>query len=78
MSQSQLPQVVATELRRRARAAGVRVILIRRGVRLSSDKRQCYFVRTEECDRYQARLELDAVEDLLDVDLAPLREGSPI
>lgn len=76
--QSRVPQKTAQELRARARAAGIRVILIRRGVRLSSDKRQCYFVRTDGCDLYQAHMQLDTVGDLLDVDLTPLREGGVI
>ncbi len=76
--QSGLPERGARELRRRARAAGVRVVLIRRGVRMSSARRQCYFIRTEDCDRYLAHLTLDRFEDLLDVDLSPLGNGGAI
>ncbi len=76
--QSGLPERGARELRRRARAAGVRIVLIRRGVRMSSERRQCYFIRTEDCDRYLARLALDSFQDLLDVDLVPLRDGGQI
>lgn len=78
LTQSRLPSETASELRARARAAGVRIILIRRGVRMSSEKRQCYFLRTDGCDLYQAHLELEQVDDLLDVDLTPLRDGGII
>ncbi len=78
LGQSQLAERVASELRRRAQRAGVRVILIRRGVRRSSDRRQCYFLRTDGRGLYQAHMELDLADDLLDVDLTPLREGGSI
>jgi hypothetical protein len=78
LTQSKVPPDVARELSRRARAAGVRVVLIRRGVRLSGDRRRCYFLRTEEADLHQSTMELDRVGDLLDVDLTPLREGGTI
>ena len=74
LTQSRLRESLAQELRARAGAAGVRIILIRRGVRLSSDRRQCYFVRTDGRGLYQAHMELDQADDLLDVDLGLLRE----
>ena len=76
--ESRIQPDIAAELRRRARAAGIRVVLIRRGVRMSSRQRQCYFVRTDDRDYYQARLELTKVEDLFDIDLMALREGGPV
>ncbi len=76
--QSRMPLPVATELRARAKAAGVRIILIRRGVRLTSEKRQCYFIRTERDDLYQTRLEVDTIHDLLDIDLSALRDKRTI
>ncbi len=78
LTQSRLPQAFAGELRNRAVAAGVRVILIRRGVRFSSDRRHCYLIRTEGCDLYQAHLALDDLDDLLDVDLGLLQQGAAI
>lgn len=78
LSQSSIPSRVADELRRRARAADVRVILIRRGVRRARDRRQCYLIRTTGAELYQAHLELERVDDLLDVDLTPLRDGGPV
>ncbi len=78
LSESRLPESFTEELRRRARAAGVRIVLIRRGVRLAADKRQCYFLRTDPGASYLAHMELDNFMELLDVDLAPLRTGQPI
>ena len=56
----------------RTRQAGVRLLLVRRGVRFASEGRQCYFGRTTQVDPYLGHLTLDKVEDLLDVDLEPL------
>jgi hypothetical protein len=76
ITQSKLPQGV--ELYRRARAAGIRIVLIRRGVRFSADGRRCYFLRTDGGGLYQSAMTLDRVDDLLDIDLTPLRDGSSI
>jgi len=76
ITQSRLPQGV--ELYRRARAVGIRIVLIRRGVRFSAGARRCYFLRTEEGRLYQSTMMLDRVGDLLDVDLTPLRDGRSI
>lgn len=78
LSQSRLPARVAKELRRRASAAGVRVVLIRRGARLSTGRRQCYFLRTEDGATYAGHMSLDAAEDVLDVDLTDLRTGGVV
>jgi hypothetical protein len=78
LSQSRLPKRTAAELRKRARAARTRVILIRRGARLSSGRRQAFFLRTEETGLYQARVELDEADDILDVDLSALAEGGVV
>lgn len=76
--ESRMPGRIATELRSRARALGVRIVLIRRGARLSTGRRQCYFLRTEDCDTYAAHLSVDDARDLLDLDLSPLRDGGTI
>lgn len=68
----------ALELKRKALAAGVRIVLIRRGVRLTSDVRRCYFGRTESDVSYLAGIQLSSVEDLVDVDLTPLADGGEI
>lgn len=75
LTESRLRSGLARELKERAAAARVRIVLIRRGVRLASDRRQCYFVRTDGGGLYQAHMELDLADDLLDVDLASFRDG---
>lgn len=76
LTQSKLPNGV--ELKRRAGAAGIRIVLIRRGARFSAEGRRCFFLRTEEGSLYQSTMTLDRVDDLLDIDLMPLREGRPV
>lgn len=78
LAASRLPEAVAQELRGRCRAAGIRMVLIRRGVRFSGEQRQCYVARTDERMPYLAHLALDSAADLLDVDLTPLTEGRPV
>jgi hypothetical protein len=75
---SRMPARVATELRRRAREAGIRIVLIRRGVRFSSQQRQCYFVRTDDRGLYQSHLAVKRVDELLDIDLSPLSQGAAV
>lgn len=76
--QSKMPARIAKELRARAAACGVRIVLIRRGSRLSTGRRQCYFLRTEDCDTYAGHLSVDSPTDLVDIDLSPLRDGGTI
>lgn len=76
--ESRMPVRVAKEIRARTRSLGIRVVLIRRGARLSTGRRRCFFLRTENCDSYAAHLSLDSPLDLLDLDLAPLREGGEV
>ena len=76
VTQSKLPHDL--ELYRRASAAGIRIVLIRRGVRLSADRRRCYFLRTEEGSLYQSTMTLDRVDELLDIDLSPLGDGGSV
>ena len=78
LSHSRFPLDVAEELKARTRKLGVRIILIRRGARLSNHKRQCYFVRTDEDNRYLAHMELKGPRELLDIDFSPLLEGGTI
>lgn len=78
LAQSGVPADVAFELRRRAQVAGIRIILIRRGVRFVGEGRQCYFARTEPGDGYLAHMTLNHVTDLLDVDLEPLATGGEV
>ncbi len=45
---------------------------------MSAEKRQVYFLRTEDRATYLAHLALDRIEDLLDVELSPLADGGSI
>ena len=78
LSQSGLPAATALELKRRALAAGVRIVLIRKGVRFASQGRRCYFARTESSSNYLAQVTLDAADDLLDMDLSGLGDGGEV
>ena len=78
LTQSKLPERVASELRLRCKTHGIRVVLIRRGVRISSEQRQCYFVRTDGGAPHKAHVFLDDVHDLLDIDLDPLAQDGAI
>ena len=78
LMESRIPKQKARELWKRARAAGVRIVLVRRGVRQASKTRQCYFARTDDRGMELSHLALDSFEALLEVDLAPLQKGNPI
>lgn len=78
IANSKLPERVGAELRRRAAVAGVRLVLLRRGRRLSGTGRRCFFARTDGKDDYLAELTIDSPGDILDVDFAPLAHGGEI
>ena len=63
LTNSRLPPVAGRELRARAAAAGVRIVLIRRGRRFSSGRRHCYFARTTQTAPYLAEMSLDSLDD---------------
>lgn len=75
LMESRMPRATAAELRRRARAAGIRVVLIRRGVRLASTERQCYLAQTTEAVSRLSHLNLESLDHLLDLDLSVVKEG---
>lgn len=78
LTESLIPEQRAADLRRRARAAGIRIVLIRRGARSESAKRQCYFVRTDERRPELSHLTIDSFDDLMDVDLEPFGNGGSV
>jgi hypothetical protein len=78
LTNSKLSRDMALQLRAKARSAGIRIILLRRGHRFVGEGRRCFFARTDEREPYLAEMRLDSVEDLLDVDLSSLTSGSPI
>lgn len=75
LMESRLPREFAIALRKKARAAGVRVVLIRRGVRLASEQRQCYFAQTTETMSRLSHRTIENLDDLLELDLAALKRG---
>jgi hypothetical protein len=76
--ESRLGKNAGRALKQLAWDAGVRLILIRRGVRFTGEGRRCYFVRTDETDPYLGQMTLDRPEDLLDVDLSSLAEAGSV
>jgi hypothetical protein len=78
ISNSRLPDEVGVELRKRARAAGVRVVMLRRGRKLAGPGRRCYLARTDGQDDYFSELTLDRPSDVLDLDLFALSGGGSV
>lgn len=74
--ESGIPYRVADELRRRARAAGVRPILLRRPDGGGGTDRDAFLVTTRPGDRRVERLRFDDPADLLDVDLRAFRDAA--
>ncbi len=75
LSQSGLPLDISLELRSRARQAGVRPILIRRGREFTGDGRRCYLATTTAQETRLVSLQLDETEELLDIDLASFAQN---
>lgn len=76
LRESRLPAAVAAELSATADRLGARIILIRRPGGVAPARRRCYVVRSDH-----ARVEefvLDAVTDVLDIDLASLDAHEPL
>lgn len=69
LSQSRFPRRIALQLRRHARSAATRVVLIRRGRRLVGPGRRCYLATTTVEATRLTRFTIDAPEELLDLDL---------
>ncbi|MBW3657955.1 MAG: sucrase ferredoxin [Actinobacteria bacterium] len=72
--ESGLPSLVAEELRRRARNAGVRPILIRRPEGRTGASREAFLVTTRPDDRRVERVRFDDPDELLDLDLRRFRD----
>ncbi|HWL64644.1 MAG TPA: sucrase ferredoxin [Actinomycetota bacterium] len=78
LTHSRLPERIGRELRSRAARAGVRVVLIRRGARLSTGHRQCYFAYTGDDATRVTHTTLRKLDDLLDIDMKAIATGKPI
>ena len=78
LDQSGLPERVAQELARLSREHRFRVLLLRRPERPADASRQCFVAHTGRHRRWIEERTLANVEELLDVDFSPLREGRPL
>jgi hypothetical protein len=76
--ESRMPVDVAGALRDTTKALGVRVILIRRGPRLASDRRNVYFARTHPSGSWVSHAFVDDAQELLELDLEPLTRGERV
>jgi len=78
LTQSGLPAAVAERLAARAREHAFRVLLLRRPVRSPYGARQCFVAHSGPGERWIEQRLVGDVDDLLDVDFSPLREGRPL
>jgi len=78
LERSRLPTPVARDLRRRSRALGIRIVLIRRPGRSAPPRRTCFFVHTGLQAQRLECVELESPGDLLDLDWSPLVRGEPV
>ena len=78
VTQSDLPIDVATRLHAGARAAGARLLLIRRHGRTAPGPRSCFAVVSTSSYRSVERFTFDDPSELLAVDWSPLRRFEPV
>lgn len=76
--ESRMPLDVAQALSAGTKALGVRVILIRRGPRLASDRRNVYFARTHQSGSWVSHAFVDDAQELLELNLEPLTRGERV
>lgn len=76
--QSGLPPEVAAALRTVARAAGARLLMIRRHGRSAPSRRTCYAVVSTADVRRVERFSVADAHELLEVDWTPLRSFTPV
>jgi hypothetical protein len=75
--ESRLDRAVGRDLLRRGRAAGVRVVLIRRTRRTRAGPRQVFVARTDRRARWLEELRVDDPAELLGLDWTRLSRGEP-
>jgi hypothetical protein len=75
--ESRLDRALGRALLRRGRAAGVRVVLIRRTRRTRAGPRQVFVARTDRQARWLEELRVDNPAELLDLDWTRLGRGEP-
>jgi hypothetical protein len=75
--QNRMPDGVADDLRARAAALGIRIILLRRPGRVAPLGREVFLAHTGVTDAWLEHGHVAEPAELLDLDLALLAEGSP-
>ena len=78
LSQSGLPTRISDGLAALARQHGFRVLLLRRAVRPPDGSRQCFVAHSGRHWRWIEERVVFDLDELLDVDFSPLREGRPV
>jgi hypothetical protein len=78
LSESGLPAHLSEGLAARAREHGFRVLLLRRPVRPSDGSRQCFVAHSGRHRRWIEERVVGDLDELLDVDFSPLRQGEPL
>jgi hypothetical protein len=78
LDDGRLPERVAAHLREQSRRHGVRVVLIRRHGRHVPDGIQVYAALAGRRRRWLEHVHLPGPDALLDVDLGPIRRGTPL
>jgi len=78
VSQSGLPTHLADGLAALSRRHGVRVLLVRRPVRPTDSSRHCFVAHTGRHRRWIEERVVGDLDEVLDVDFSPMREGGPV
>jgi hypothetical protein len=76
LTESRFPKDIASKLQGIAREVGFRIVLIRRGARLASARRNVYFGRTHKDGSWLAHVDVERAEEILELDLGALARGS--
>ena len=75
LSQSGLPAHLADGLAALSRRYGLRVLLVRRPVRPTDSSRRCFVAHTGRHGRWIEERTVRDLDEVLDVDFSPMREG---
>lgn len=78
LRQSGLPEHVSAGLAARAKEHGFRVLLLRRPERPSGPSRRCFVAHSGRRARWIEERVVGDVEQLLEVDFSPMRDGRPV
>ncbi len=78
LTESGLPEHLSTGLTALSGAHGFRVLLLRRPARPSDSSRHCFVAHSGRYWRWIEERVVRNLDDLLDIDFSPLREGRPV